>query len=428
MTAASTLLGLECLRCGRAPEDGGHPSVGCSRCADENVPATLVTVYDLEAASRTVTPEQLSRRPPGPLRYAELLPYEAGEAGRTLREGGTPLLPARRLSEELGLRAVWVKDESRNPTWSFKDRPAAIAADVALREGAGGLVVSSTGNAAAATAAAARAAGLPALVLFALGVDPIMAGMVHGFGVAVMATPTKKDRWVLMRHAVEELGLFPVSNFADPPVGIDPRAMDGYAAMGLEIWEQLGWRAPDAVYLPVGYGDGLFGVYKAFSELREMRLAEVPLVSGGEVYGSLAAALRASTDRVEGVPVDRLTVASSIATAQSTYQALHAVRSSGGTVRQVSEEEIIEAQHLLAATEGLSVEAASAVGLAALRADAAEGLVAGDAEVVLVATSAGVKSVSALGLTERHASPVSDVDQFDRLVRDAMDEGAGGGR
>ena len=424
MTAASTLVGFECLRCGRAPESGGHPATGCAQCAAESAPAALVTVYDLEAASRTLTPEHLSHRPPGPLRYAELLPIEAGEAGRTLREGGTPLLLARRLSEELGLRAVWVKDEARNPTWSFKDRPAAIAADVARREGAAGLVVSSTGNAAAATAAAARAAGLPAVVLFALGVDPVMAGMVQGFGVAVVATPTKKDRWVLMRHGVEELQLFPVSNFADPPVGIDPRAMDGYAAMGLEIWEQLGWRAPDAVYLPVGYGDGLFGVYKAFSELQEMGLAEVPRVSGGEVYGSLAAALRGSGDQVEAVPVDRPTVASSIATAQSTYQALHAVRSSGGTVRQVSEAEIEEARRLLAATEGLSIEAASAAGLAALRADAAEGVVAGDAEVVLVSTSAGVKSVSALGLAEREAPVVSGVEEFSRLVRDV----AGGGK
>ena len=424
MRAASTLVGLECLRCGRAPE-GGHPAAGCAPCAEEGAPAALVTVYDLEAAARTFTPERLAQRPPGPLRYAELLPIEAGEAVRSLGEGGTPLLPARFLAEEVGLRAVWIKDESRNPTWSFKDRPAAIAAEVARREGAPGLVVSSTGNAAAATAGAAQASGLPAVVLFAVGVDPVMAGMVHSFGVPVVATPTKKDRWVLLRHGVLELGLFPVSNFADPPVGVDPRAVDGYAAMGLEIWDQLGSRAPDAVYLPVGYGDGLFGVYKAFRELREMGLAEVPRVSGGEVYGSLAAAVRGSGDRVEAVPVERPTVASSIATAQSTYQALHAVRSSGATVRQVSEGEIVAAHRLLAATEGLSVEAASAAGLAALRADVAEGVVAGDAEVVLVSTSAGVKSVSALGLMEREAPVVSGVEEFARLVRDVV-AGEGG--
>jgi threonine synthase len=416
VAVTSTLAGLECLRCGRAPE-GGHPATGCARCADDGTPASLTTVYDLEAAAGTFRPEHLAERPPGPLRYRELLPVEAEEAV-TMGEGGTPLLPARRLAGELGVRAVWIKDESRNPTWSFKDRAASMAASVAHREGAAGLVVSSTGNAAAATAAYARAAGLPAVVLFSVGVDPVMAGMVHGFGVPVVATPTKKDRWVLMRHGVEELGLFPNSNFADPPVGVDPRVVDGYKAMGLEIWEQLGHRSPDAIYLPVGYGDGLFGVYKAFRELQEMGFAEVPRVSGGEVYGSLSAALRGSGDRVESVPVDRPTVASSIATAQSTYQALHAVRSSGGGVRPVSEEEIVEAQRLLVGAEGLFGEAASAAGLAALRADVADGAVGGDAEVVVVATSAGMKSVSALGLTEREAPVIGGVEEFDRVVRE----------
>ena len=425
MTAVSTLVGLACLRCGRSPE-GGHPAMGCARCADEGTPAALTTVYDLEAAARTLTPQALAERPPGPLRYRELLPIEEAV---TLGEGGTPLLPARRLAGELGVREVWIKDESRNPTWSFKDRAASIAASMARGEGAAGLVVSSTGNAAAATAAYARAAGVPAVVLFAVGVDPVMGGMVHGFGVPVVATPTKKDRWVLMRHAVEELGLFPNSNFADPPVGVDPRVVDGYKAMGLEIWEQLGGRVPHAVYLPVGYGDALFGTFKAFRELREMGLSELPRLSGGEVYGSLSAALRGSGDRVEAVPADRPTVASSIATAQSTYQALHAVRSSGGTVRQVSEEEIVEAQRLLVATEGLFVEAASAAGLAALRADVDDGAVSRDAEMVVVSTSAGVKSVSALGLTELEAPVVGGVEEFSRLVAEMVDratEGEGG--
>jgi threonine synthase len=202
---------------------------------------------------------------------------------------------------------------------------------------------------------------------------------------------------------------------------VDPRVVDGYKAVGLEIWEQLGHRAPDAVYLPVGYGDGLFGVYKAFRELEEMGFADVPRVSGGEVYGSLSATLRGSGDRVEAVPADRPTAASSIATAQSTYQALHAVRSSGGAVRQVSEEEIVEAQRLLVVAEGLFVEAASAAGLAALRADAANGTIGRDAEVVFVSTSAGVKSVSALGLTGREVPVIGGVEEFDRLVREVME-------
>jgi len=419
--AGSTLMGLACLRCGRAAEDG-HPAGGCIRCADEGTPAALTTMYDLDLASRTFAADRVTQPQPGPLRYRELLPIAAGEMV-TLGEGGTPLLPARRVARALGLRTVWIKDESRNPTWSFKDRAASIAASVALRERAAGLVVSSTGNAAAATAAFAAAAGLPAVLLVAAGVDPVMAGMAQGFDALVVATPTKKDRWVLMRHGVEELRLFPNSNFADPPVGVDPRAVDGYKAMGLEIWEQLHHRAPDAIYFPVGYGDSLFGVYKAFRELREMGLAELPRLSGGEVYGSLSAALRTKGDRVEAVPTDQSTVASSIATAQSTYQALHAVRASQGAVRQVSHEDIVAAQRLLVSAQGLFAEAASAAGLAALRADVADGVIGDDAEVVVISTSAGVKSVSALGLSGREPRRISDATEFARQVREVIDRG-----
>lgn len=416
----ATVLGLACLRCGREPDDGHHPATGCPRCAAEGVPAALTTVYDLSAAASAFTAERLAARAPGPWRYAELLPVDA-DAAVTLGEGATPLLPARRLAAQLGIEAVWVKDESQNPTWSFKDRAAAMTASVARREGAAGLIVASTGNAAAATAAFSRAAGLPAVLLLAAGANPVMTGTAHGFGVTMVATPTKKDRWVLMRHGVEELGLFPNSNFADPPVGVDPRTVDGYKAMGLEMWEQLGRRAPDAAYFPVGYGDGLFGVHKAFAELAQMGLADVPRLCGGEVYGSLSVSLRGGGDRVEAVPVDHPTVATSIATAQSTYQALHAVRASNGAIRRVSTDEILEAHRLLAAVEGLFVEAASAAGLAALRADVADGAVGGDAEVVLVSTSAGVKSVMALGLTDRTAPLVDDPAAFTRLVHDVVD-------
>lgn len=415
----STLAGLACLRCGQAPH-ADQLAAGCPSCADEGAPSALVTAYDLDAAARTFTVDRLGQRPPGPLRYAELLPIDADEAV-SLGEGATPLLPAPRLAAAVGVRRLWIKDESQNPTWSFKDRAASVSASVARRQGAAGLVVSSTGNAAVATAAFARAAGLPAVVLVASGTDPVMAGMVHGLGVPVVATPTKKDRWVLMRHGVEQLGLFPNSNFADPPVGVDPRTADGYKAMGLEVWEQLGHRSPDAIYFPVGYGDALFGVYKGFRELGEMGLADLPRLCGGEVYGSLSTALRQAGDRVEPVPVDRPTVASSIGTAQSTYQALHALRASRGAVRQVPEGHILDAHRLLASAEGLFVEAASAVGLAALRADVAAGVVDEDEEVVLISTSAGVKSVSALGLTERDAPVIGDVATFARLVRDTID-------
>ncbi len=416
--SVSALVGLQCIRCGR-PAGDGHPALGCRWCGGEGVPARLVTVYDLERASEAFAPSTLAHRPPGPLRYRELLPVDADEVV-TLGEGDTPLLPARRVAAELGVGSLWIKDESRNPTWSFKDRAASMAASVARAERRTGLMVSSTGNAAAATAAFARAAELPVVVLVAVGVDPVMNGLVHGYEVPVVSSRTKKDRWVLLRHGVEELGFFPGSNITEPPVGVDPRVVDGYKALGFEIWEQLGHRNPGHVYLPVGYGDGLFGIYRAFVELQAMGYADLPRLSGGEVYGSLAEALR-SDGPIPEMPVDRPTVASSIATAQTAYQALVAVRGSGGAVIPVSDEEITSAQRLLVSTEGLFVESAAAAGLAALRRHAADGRVGGDDEVVLVTTSAGVKSIAALGLTEREPPMVDGVEEFARLVPSLVD-------
>jgi threonine synthase len=389
----STYRGLECLRCGaRGDEDAAAP-LGCPSCAADGFAVSFATVYDVDAAAEAFAPERLAAQPPGLWRYRELLPPV--EAPVTLGEGATALVPAERLAERVGLAALWIKDESRNPTWSFKDRAAAVGAAVARERGGAGLVVSSTGNAAAATSAYARRAGLPAVALVTRTIDPTMAGFLAAYGASMLATETKAERWTHMRRCVEEWGLFPNSNFADPPVGNSPWAVDGYKTIAFELWEALGRRAPDWVHLPVAYGDGLWGICKGFRELEALGLATVPRFGCGEIYGSLARAVAQGDEQVGVAAVDRDTVAFSIATAQSTYQALTAVRSSAGAVDQVSEDEVLDAHRLLVETEGLFVETAAAAGLAALLRQRRRGVVAADAECVLVSTSGGLKSLAA---------------------------------
>jgi threonine synthase len=378
----------------------------------------VTTLYDLDAAAHVFDTESLAARPWGPMRYEELLPPGAGRVA--LAGGPTPLLPLDRLAARLGLRALWLKDESRNATWSFKDRAAVTAAGSALDDGAAGLVVSSTGNAAAATAAFAASAGLPAVVLVAAGVDPVMAAFVSGYDVRMFAAPTKVDRWTLMRHCVERLGFYPNSNYTDPPVGNDPRAVDGYKMIAYEMWEQLGRRAPAVVAMPVGYGDALHALVEAFGELAMITGSERPRMVCGEVYGSLAAALRSGHDAVDRVAVDRATVASSIGTAQSTYRALRAMRRSQGHVTQVDDDAIIAAQRLLVRDEGVLAEAASAAGLAGLQAAVASGAIGVDDEVVLLNTSAGVKSVSALGHLGRRPPEVAGTDDLERALAESL--------
>jgi threonine synthase len=325
---------------------------------------------------------------------------------------------APRLAERLGVRTVWIKDESRNPTWSFKDRSASVAASHARLLGSPALVVSSTGNAAAAAAAYARRAGLPAIVLVAKSVDPIMSAFVRSYGAYVVATPTKADRWVLMRHCVEAWGCYPAGSFANPPVGGNPYMMDGYKTIGYEIWEQLGGRRPDWIFGPSGYTNCLYGIFKSFQELKALELVdEGPRFGVAEIYGSLSQAMTAGSDTVAAAVVDRPTVAISMGTAQNAYQGLVVIRESNGSVSQVADEQILAAQKLLAENEGIFGETASVTGLAALIEQLEDGRVEREAEIVLILTSTGLKTLAVTADLEAKAPRAENVKEFVAVLR-----------
>jgi threonine synthase len=408
------LLGLRCIRCD-TPAGFEHFDTGCPQCAERNLHANLATVYDLDRA-RGPFEAAIAGDRRGVWRYDALLPFTADEAV-TLGEGGTPLVDAPRLARHLGLRRVWIKDESRNPTWSFKDRSASLAATDARRRGSPAMVVASTGNAAAAVAAYARRAGLPAIVLFARGVDPIMAAFVRSYGPMLVATATKANRWVLMRHCVGQWGCYPAGSFAEPPLGANPFMIDGYKSIGFEIWEQLDRRLPDWVFGPSGYTNALFGILKSFRELAGMGFVDdgaLPRIGVAEAYGSLSRAIANDSEVVEAADLSTQppTVAISMGTAQNAYQGLLTIRSTGGSVAQVSNDAILEAQRLLAETEGIFGETASATGLAALVEAAAKRTIDPDSEVVVLLTSTGLKT---LGVTsDLSAEPpfAADVDEF----------------
>ena len=386
-----SLRGLVCTRCGRAG-DPAPRAEGCRWCRAEGVAANLRTDYDLTLAGPALRAD-LAGDARGVGRYRALLPVPISDADAAVG-GPSPLLAAPRLAAEIGVHKVWIKDESRGLSWSFKDRAAAVAAAHATQAGATVLVTASTGNAAAATAAHARRAGLTPVVVFARGVDPLMAAFVAAYGAHIAVADTKADRWRLVREAVDSFGWYPMSNYADPPVGNNPYAIDGYKPIAYEIFEQLGARVPDAVYFPVCYGDALAASRRAFAELAEIGLSNrVPAHNGGEIYGTVSAALAAGSDSVPVSVLDHPTAATSISSRQSTFQAVQAVRSSGGAMHSVTEAELDAALRLAVQTEGVLLEAASAAGLAALIAHRRDGVLGADDEVVLVASSSGVKSL-----------------------------------
>jgi threonine synthase len=346
----------------------------------------------------------------GTSRYRALLPAEPDDAAAALP---TPLIPAPALAAAIGLRKVWIKDESRGLSWSFKDRAAAMAAAHARSLGATVLVAASTGNAAAATAAHARRSGLVPVVVFARGVDPLMAAFVSSYGAHIAIAETKRDRWRLVADAVAQHGWYPMSNYTDPPVGNNPYAIEGYKPIAYEIFEQLGRRVPDAVYFPVCYGDALAASRRAFAELAFLELADrVPAHCGGEIYGTVGAALSTGTDAVPAADITHPTAATSISASQSTFQAVQAVRESGGAMHTVTEAELVGAGELAVRTEGVLLEAAAAAGLAAMIQHHRDGRLATDQEVVLIASSTGLKSLGRRIDAPAEGWVVDDVDDL----------------
>jgi len=396
------LAGLCCIRCGATfPVEPRFD--GCPACAVE-VPVNLTPIYD-EARRPAFRVEALPERPPTMWRYEELLPVAAAGAV-SLNEGWTPLTACPRYGARVGVPRLLVKDESRNPTWSFKDRLAAVAVSMARHFGAGVIGCSSSGNAGAAAAAYAARAGLPCVVLTFAGTAGPMMTQIQAYGAMVVATREKVDRWTLLRQGVEELGWYPTTPYFGPPAGSNAYGIEGYKTIAYEVVEQLGWRAPTWCVLPVAYGDALAGMWRGFEDLARLKLiSTLPRMVASEIYGSLAAALRTNATAVPVVTADHPSLAGSIATLQSTYQALHALRASHGLAHRVGQEDLLALQHDLAATEGLYAEPSSVAPLATVRALRASGTIREEDTVVALMTATGLKDPHATS-TRGGAVPV----------------------
>lgn len=324
-------------------------------------------------------------------RYEELLPVAAADAV-SLNEGWTPLTACPRYGARVRVPRLFVKDESRNPTWSFKDRLAAVAVSLARPFGASVIGCSSSGNAGAAAAAYAARAGLPCVVLTFAGAAGAMLTQMQAYGAMVVATREKADRWTLLRRGVEQRGWYPTTPYFGPPVGSNAHGLEGYKTIAYEIAEQLGWRAPTWCVLPVAYGDALAGVWRGFEDLARLGLiATLPRMVASEIYGSLAEALRTNAASVPAVTADHASIAASIATLQSTYQALHALRASHGLAHRVGAEDLVALRHELASIEGLYAEPSSVAPLATIRALRATGVIREDDTVVALMTATGLK-------------------------------------
>jgi threonine synthase len=408
--SAARVVGLECLRCS-ALFEGAAIFTGCPRCRERGVAASLSVKLDLSAL-HGLTREALPATPRSLWRYRALMPVTAEPV--SLGEGATPLIHLDRLGRRLGFPRLYAKDESQNPTWSYKDRLCSVAVTHAVQTGARVITISSTGNHGASTAAYAARAGLPCVIFTLASVPDTMKTLMQAYGAAVVACATSEARWALMRQGIERFGWYPTSGFQAPPVGSNPYGVDGYKTIAYEIAEDLGWVAPDVVIVPSAYSDGLFGVWKGFSEMQALGLVKTaPRMIAAEPFGPLAHAIDARLDAPEVVEGGS-SVAFSIASRYGTYQGLAALKQSGGLGVRITDEGVFEAQRALAREEGVFAEPSSAAALTALMQLRAQKAIDPEQTIVIVSTSSGLKDFAA---SRTWMSPVPDAPaDFDGLL------------
>ena len=385
----------------------------CSTCGEQYSPdqevyvclkdaGNLDVLLDVGGIRKRILPEQIrSSSDRSMWRYLPLLPVgDPGYPNSTLRAvGWTPLLRAERLGAEVGLAELWLKDDGRNPTASFKDRASALVVARALEIGAEIVVTASTGNAGAALAGMAAAAGLPAVILAPRTAPKAKVAQLLIFGARVLLVEGSYDEaFDLSLEAAEEFGWYCRNT------GYNPFTAEGKKTAAYEICEQLplprsegGWASPEAVFVSVGDGNILSGLHKGFKDLLELGWIErLPRLYGVQSSGSAAVAnaFRVGSSTIE--PVKANTLADSIAVdlPRDGIRALRAARETGGAVFTVEDAAILSAMKALG-REAVFAEPAGAASYAGVVKAVADGLVGSEEQIVAVITGSGLKDIPA---------------------------------
>jgi threonine synthase len=380
----SFFTGLRCRMCG-----AGFPADAlfvCDQCL-----GPLEVTYDYDAIGRAVAPADIERRPQNLWRYRELLPI-AGEPRTGFHSGCTPLIHARRLGERIGVREIYIKDDSVNhPTFSYKDRVVSVAATRAVELGFHVFACASTGNLANSVSAHAARLGLECYVFIP---DNLEAAKVLGSAIyrphIVAVAGNYDDVNRLCTQIADRHGW----GFAN--INLRTYYAEGAKTYGFEIAEQLGWRFPRHVVTPVAGGTLLPRIGRAFEELRRLGWVEGPLprMHGVQAAGSAPVihALEAGAEFPE--PVKPQTLAKSIAIGNPAdgYHVLQTIRQTGGSGAKVTDEQILSAVHLLAETEGVFTEPAGGATLAGALALIERGEIPRDEPVVVCITGNGYKT------------------------------------
>ena len=385
MTTKSTMTHLECGRCGTTYAANQLMNL-CPACGKP-----LLVRYDLQKAAETMTKATLKTRAASLWRYEEVLPVQRRDAMIALGEGWTPLHWAARLGEQIGCRNTLIKDESLNPTGSFKARGLCMAVSRAYELGAQELAIPSAGNAAGAMSAYAAAVGLPAHVFMPKDVPPMFQVECKELGASVtLVDGLINDCGVKVREGAAKYGWFDVSTLKEP------YRIEGKKTMGYELAEQLDWTLPDVIIYPTGGGTGLVGMWKAFDEMEQMgligskrpRMVTVqstgcaPMVRAFQQEDEFAELWQGAKTIADGLRVP---------VAVGDFLILQALRASHGTAIAVTDEEMLTHARTMGKLTGIFPAPEGSACLAAQIRLLEMGWIKPDETVVLFNTGTGLK-------------------------------------
>lgn len=404
----SFVKGLECRECGQ--EYPKEPLHVCETCF-----GPLEIVYDYDRIKKTISREKILSRPKNLWRYRELLPIDK-EPQAGLHSGFTPLIRAHRLGEALGVKELYLKDDSVNhPTFSYKDRVVSVAISKAIEFGFDTVSCASTGNLANAVAAHAAKAGLTCYVFIPDGLEE---GKIVGSAIYGPHTISIKGNYDDVNRLCSEIA--DKYGWAFVNVNLRPYYAEGAKTHAFEIAEQLGWKLPRHIVIASAGGTILPKIAKAFKELKRVGLIEN---SDSRIYAAQAAgcapmiqALKKGTDLIN--PVKPNTIATSIAIGNPAdgYYVLKAIQESGGWGESVTDEEILDAIKLLARTEGIFTEPAGGTEVAVAKKLIQQGRIPRDESIVISITGNGYKTLEVVSRSvERPFSIDADLKNFDDL-------------
>ncbi|MEV0583863.1 threonine synthase [Nonomuraea sp. NPDC050310] len=398
---------LSCRECGTRYDLGPH--FACLECF-----GPLEVAYDFG----TVTRSDIESGPDNIWRYRRLLPVPVDVTEkRNMNPGWTKLVRAEGLGKSLGLKSLHIKDDSGNPTHSFKDRVVAIAVEAARTFGFHTLSCSSTGNLAGAVTAAAARAGLEACVFIPADLEQAKIAMARVFGGKLIGIEGTYDE--VNRFCSELIGDPAGEKWGFVNVNLRPYYAEGSKTLAYEIAEQLGWRLPDQIVIPVASGSQLTKIDKGFKELVALGLVEEKpyKIFAAQATGCspVAAAYKAGHDVVQPVKPDTIAKSLAIGNPADGPYVLDIARRTGGAVEDVTDAEIVSAIHLLASTEGIFAETAGGVTVGVLRKLVAAGKLDPELDTVVLNTGDGLKTLDVV-TAEPSAVIKPSLDAFRKVI------------